>query len=101
MGGEAHHGKKRGNFVQRTIDSLAEAMERSLYAEQLASSRGILQTLDPRTKLIGTFLPDCHCRLSPHHSSGHRAGGGGVWVSAHIAHFIAYFESDLDWDVCF
>jgi cobalt/nickel transport system permease protein len=56
MGGEAHHGKKRGNFVQRTIDSLAEAMERSLYAEQLASSRGILQILDPRTKLIGTLL---------------------------------------------
>ena len=56
MGGEAHHGKKRGNFVQRTIDALAEAMERSLYAEQLASSRGILQNLDPRIKLIGTLL---------------------------------------------
>lgn len=56
MGGEAHHGKKRGNFVQRTIDSLAGVMERSLYAEQLASSHGVLQTLDPRIKLIGTLL---------------------------------------------
>jgi len=51
MGGEAHHGKKRGTFIQRTIDALAEAMERSLYAEQIATLRGPLQQLDPRTKL--------------------------------------------------
>ena len=55
MAGEAHHGKKRGNFVQRTIDGLAETMERSLYAEQLSEQRGMLQLLDPRVKFIGTL----------------------------------------------
>ncbi len=55
MAGEAHHGKKRGNFVQRTIDGLAETMERSLYAEQLSEQQGMLQLLDPRVKFIGTL----------------------------------------------
>jgi hypothetical protein len=41
MGGEAHHGKRRGNFIQRTIDALAETLERSLYAEQLAEGGGL------------------------------------------------------------
>lgn len=55
MGGEAHHGKKRGTFVQRTIDALAEAMERSLYAEHIATQRGVFQQLDARTKLISAL----------------------------------------------
>jgi cobalt ECF transporter T component CbiQ len=55
MGGEAHHGKRRGNFIQRTIDALAETLERSLYAEQLAEERGLLQRLDPRVKLVAVL----------------------------------------------
>ena len=55
MGGEAHHGKRRGNFIQRTIYSLAETLERSLYAEQFAEERGILQRLDPRVKLVAVL----------------------------------------------
>jgi cobalt ECF transporter T component CbiQ len=55
MGGEAHHGKRRGNFIQRTIDALAETLERSLYAEQLAEERGYLQRLDPRVKLVAVL----------------------------------------------
>lgn len=55
MAGEAHHGKKRGTFVQRTIDGLAETMERSLYAEQLSEQAGVIQRLDPRVKFIGTL----------------------------------------------
>lgn len=53
MGGEAHHGKRRGNFIQRTIDALSETLERSLYAEQLSEQGGVLQRLDPRVKFIG------------------------------------------------
>jgi cobalt/nickel transport system permease protein len=53
MGGEAHHGKRRGNFIQRTIDALTETLERSLYAEHLSEQRGILQLLDPRVKFVG------------------------------------------------
>ena len=55
MGGEAHHGKRRGNFIQRTIDSLHETLERSLYAEQTAEAGGILQQLDPRTKVVSVL----------------------------------------------
>jgi cobalt/nickel transport system permease protein len=53
MGGEAHHGKRRGNFIQRTIDALSETLERSLYAEQLSEQSGVLQRLDPRVKFVG------------------------------------------------
>lgn len=55
MGGEAHHGKRRGNFIQRTIDALHETLERSLYAEQTAEARGFLQQLDPRTKVVSVL----------------------------------------------
>lgn len=53
MGGEAHHGKRRGNFIQRTIDALTETLERSLYAEQLSEQGGVLQRIDPRVKFVG------------------------------------------------
>jgi len=45
--------KRRASFVERTIAGLAEAMERALYAEELAKIDGLLQRLDPRVKLIG------------------------------------------------
>jgi cobalt/nickel transport system permease protein len=45
--------KRRTSFVERTIAGLAEAMERALYAEELAKIDGLLQRLDPRVKLIG------------------------------------------------
>jgi cobalt ECF transporter T component CbiQ len=45
--------KRRASFVERTIGSLAGAMERALYAEELAKSDGLLQQLDPRVKLVG------------------------------------------------
>jgi cobalt/nickel transport system permease protein len=53
MGGEAHHGKRRGNFIQRTIDALSETLERSLYAEHLSEQQGVLQRIDPRVKFVG------------------------------------------------
>ena len=41
------------NFVERTLSSLVNAMERALYAEELAKSDGLLQRLDPRIKVVG------------------------------------------------
>jgi len=41
------------NFVERTLSNLIDAMERALYAEELAKSGGLLQRLDPRVKVIG------------------------------------------------
>lgn len=45
--------KRRASFVERTIRGLAAAMERALYAEELAKVDGLLQRLDPRVKVIG------------------------------------------------
>ena len=41
------------NFVERTLSNLVNAMERALYAEELAKANGLLQRLDPRIKVAG------------------------------------------------
>jgi cobalt ECF transporter T component CbiQ len=41
------------SFVERTLSSLVNAMERALYAEELAKGNGLLQRLDPRIKVVG------------------------------------------------
>jgi len=41
------------NFLERTLSNLVNAMERALYAEEIAKSAGLLQCLDPRIKLAG------------------------------------------------
>ncbi|MEI7770846.1 MAG: cobalt ECF transporter T component CbiQ [Chloroflexales bacterium] len=45
--------KRRRSFVERTIIGLADAMEQSLYAEELAQADGLLQRVDPRVKVVG------------------------------------------------
>ena len=45
--------KRRASFVERTIGGLAAAMERALYAEEIAKANGLLQRLDPRVKVVG------------------------------------------------
>jgi cobalt ECF transporter T component CbiQ len=45
--------KRRASFVERTIRGLADAMERALYAEELAHADGLLQPIDPRVKVVG------------------------------------------------
>jgi cobalt ECF transporter T component CbiQ len=47
------HGKRRGSFVERTIDGLYAATNRAMDADTLARSGGLLQGLDPRVKLAG------------------------------------------------
>lgn len=54
--GHAAHTYHRGGFLERIAGDLVAAMEHSLYAENLAASRGLLQGLDPRVKLIGLLL---------------------------------------------
>ena len=49
----ARRRKRRASFVERTIRGLAAAMERALYAEELAKADGLLQRLDPRVKVVG------------------------------------------------
>ena len=41
------------NFIERTVGSLADALEHAAIAEIHAENGGLLQSLDPRVKLIG------------------------------------------------
>ncbi|MCX2727766.1 cobalt ECF transporter T component CbiQ [Thermomicrobium sp. 4228-Ro] len=42
----------RRSFVEKTLESLAGTLERSLYAEDIARRPGLLQRLDPRVKVV-------------------------------------------------
>jgi cobalt/nickel transport system permease protein len=46
------HERPRGNFVENTVRGLFVAMERAVYADDAAGRNGLLQTLDPRVKLV-------------------------------------------------
>src|SRR3954453_16733461 len=48
--------RRRTSFVERTISSLAGAIERSIYAEEIAQTDGWLQSIDPRVKVAGMLL---------------------------------------------
>jgi cobalt/nickel transport system permease protein len=43
-------------FIERTLAGFADVLEHSGTAEQLSNQRGLLQSLDPRVKLIGALL---------------------------------------------
>jgi cobalt/nickel transport system permease protein len=49
-GGHRHRG---GNFIERLLRGLLEAMEHAVEAEGLAARAGLLQRLDPRIKTLG------------------------------------------------
>jgi cobalt/nickel transport system permease protein len=56
MSGAHGHPRSRGNFVERTIEGLHQAIERAMYADRLAGGRGLLQGIDPRVKLAGLLV---------------------------------------------
>jgi cobalt/nickel transport system permease protein len=46
----------RSSFVERTLVDINHTLEQSLFAEQTARQRGLLQRLDPRLKILSMFL---------------------------------------------
>ncbi|MGH9762827.1 MAG: cobalt ECF transporter T component CbiQ [Blastocatellia bacterium] len=50
---ENRHRKHRASFIERTLKQLLNTIEHSLHSEQLSTSEGLLQSLDPRAKVIG------------------------------------------------
>jgi energy-coupling factor transporter transmembrane protein EcfT len=52
----SRRGRRRNTFIERTSAALAGALHESLFAEQVASSSGFLQSIDPRVKLAGIAL---------------------------------------------
>jgi cobalt ECF transporter T component CbiQ len=49
------HVRRRGGFIEHTLQGLHAALDRALYAETAASRRGLLQQLDARVKVAGLF----------------------------------------------
>jgi cobalt/nickel transport system permease protein len=47
-----NHKPARG-FFERTLDDITGALEQTMFAEELAQRNGLLQSLDPRAKLLG------------------------------------------------
>ena len=45
--------RRKGSFVSKTIDSTADVARQAIFADEIASKPGLLQRLDPRTKLVG------------------------------------------------
>lgn len=46
----------QSSFVERTLISINDTLEQSLFAERVAREPGLLQRFDPRAKLIATLL---------------------------------------------
>jgi cobalt/nickel transport system permease protein len=46
---------KRGRFVQLTVVGFTRALSRALMSEDIAGRRGLLQSLDPRVRVVGLF----------------------------------------------
>ena len=44
--------RRRSRVIEHTIHGIAETIERSLFAEEISGRPGLLQSLDPRVKLI-------------------------------------------------
>jgi len=49
-----NHRSARG-FFEKTFSNLTDVLEQTLFAEEIARERGLLQALDPRVKLIGAL----------------------------------------------
>jgi energy-coupling factor transporter transmembrane protein EcfT len=47
--------RRRGRFIERTIEGLYQAAQRALDAENSAACGGLLQRLDARVKVAGLF----------------------------------------------
>ncbi|MDA8442003.1 MAG: cobalt ECF transporter T component CbiQ [Peptococcaceae bacterium] len=48
--------RSKKNFVEKTLFELARVVRDSIFSEELAAKQGLLQSLDPRSKLIGFFF---------------------------------------------
>jgi cobalt/nickel transport system permease protein len=55
---EARSGKRarRAGFIERTLVNINDNLEQTVFAESIARQEGLLQSLDPRLKLVTTLL---------------------------------------------
>lgn len=46
------HAPKRNGFIERTLSDISHTFEQSLFAEEIARRPGLLQSIDPRVKVL-------------------------------------------------
>ena len=49
------HSHKHSNVLEHTLHGIAETLERALFAEEISGKRGLLQSLDPRVKIVSVL----------------------------------------------
>ena len=50
------HSRPRRGVIERTLADISNTLEQSLFAEEIARRRGLLQSLDPRVKVVSILL---------------------------------------------
>jgi cobalt/nickel transport system permease protein len=50
------HPRPRRGVIERTLADITHTLEQSLFAEEIARRRGLLQSLDPRVKVVSIIL---------------------------------------------
>jgi cobalt ECF transporter T component CbiQ len=46
----------RANFLSATLQSLSRALSHALVSEEITARRGVMQSLDPRARVLGIFI---------------------------------------------
>lgn len=55
LGKHPRRGRGRGDFVARTVSDVSGALERALFSEEQARLPGLLQGMDPRSKVVAAL----------------------------------------------
>jgi cobalt ECF transporter T component CbiQ len=76
--------KQRAGFVERSLAAFAEVLELADTAERLSAHRGLLQSLDPRTKIAGALLL-VGAAVAAHHAVVPLALGGVAMMLAALS----------------
>lgn len=50
------HSKSRSGFIERTLVDINNTLEQSIFSENIARQKGLLQALDPRLKVISMVM---------------------------------------------
>src|SRR6187551_895595 len=48
--------RKKRSFIEKTITGAADLLRQVMFSEDVALQRGVLQRVDPRTKIVGMLV---------------------------------------------
>jgi len=86
----ARHSHKRSNVLEHTLHGISETLERALFAEEISGKTGLLQSLDPRVKVVSVLALLIAVSLSHN-----MAVIAGIYVLALIAALFSSIPADF------